>query len=105
MSCWHHCVTNRYIVSIEFPDNAKPMSRRMRSRCQYFSAEPMSKRIADTVKPMSRIMRSQCQYSSAKPMSKRIPDNAKPMSRRMRSRCQDTSKSSQNLLNFYLSLN
>ena len=24
-----------------FPDNAKPVSRRMRSRCQYYSATPM----------------------------------------------------------------
>ena len=50
---------------------------------------------------MSRRMRSRCQYSSAKPMSKRIPDKAKPMSRRMRSRYEDTWKSSQNLLNCY----
>ena len=38
-------------------------------------------------------------------IKKQIPDNVKPMARRMRSRCQDTWKASQNLLNFYLSLN
>ena len=33
-SCWHDVVTTLYLISIQFPDNAKPMSRRMRSRCQ-----------------------------------------------------------------------
>ena len=72
-SCWHDFVSTLYTISVQFPDNAKPMSR----------------------------MRSRCQYSSAKPMSRRIPDNAKPMSRRILSRCQDTWKSNQNLLHFY----
>ena len=51
--------------------------------------------LGQNAKPMSRRMRSRCRYSSAEMMSKRIPDNAKSMSRRMRSRYQDISKSSQ----------
>ena len=77
-----------YILSVQFPDNAKPMSRWMRSRCQY-NAKPMSRRMrsrcqdkceADVklnAKPMSGWMRSRCQY------------NAKLLSRWIRSRCQD----------------
>ena len=41
-SCWHDFVSTLYTISVQFPDNAKPMSRRMqadvsiilRSRCQ-----------------------------------------------------------------------
>ena len=33
-SCWHDCDSTLYTISVQFPDNAKPMSRRMRSRCQ-----------------------------------------------------------------------
>ena len=102
--CQNECDTLNVIWG-QIPDNAKPMSRRMRSLCQYSSAKPMSKRVPDNAKPMSRRMRSRCQYWSANPMSKRILDNAKPMSKRMRSRCQDTLESSQDLLNFYLNLN
>ena len=93
-----------YIRSVQFPDNAKPMSRWMRSRCQY-NAKPMSRRMrsrcqdkceADVklnAKPMSGWMRSRCQYN-AKPMSRRMRSrcqyySAKPMSKQMRSRCQD----------------
>ena len=92
-SCWHDFVTTLYIIiiSIQFPDNAKPVSRRTRSRCQYFSSKPMSERIPDNVKPMSGRTRSRCQYN-AKPMSRYceadVKANAKQMSRRMRSRCQ-----------------
>ena len=76
--------------------NAKPMSIRMRSRCQYYSAEPMSNlttlniilhMISHNAKPMSIRMRSRCQYYSAKPMSKR-----------MRSRCQDECETDVNIM-------
>ena len=85
-SGWHEFVTTLNNILRQVPDNAKPMSIRMRSRCQYYSAKPMSNlttlniilhMISENAKPMSIRMRSRCQY------------NAKPMSRRMRSRCQD----------------
>jgi len=81
MSCWLDVLTTLYIILHMISDNAKPMSIRMRSRCQYYSAEPMSNlttlniilhMISDNAKPMSIRMRSRCQYYSAKPMSKRI---------------------------------
>ena len=54
-----------YIISIQFPDNAKPMPRRMRSRSQYYSAKPMSKqmrsRCQDECEADVNIMRSLCQ--------------------------------------------
>ena len=55
-----------HIISIQFADNAKPMPRRMRSRCQYYSAKSMSTR-----------MRSRCQDECEAYVKK----NAKPMSR------------------------
>ena len=95
-------LTTLNIILHMISDNAKPMSIRMRSRCQYYSAEPVSNlttlniilhMITVHATPKSIIMRSRCQYFSAKPMSKRMRSrcqyNAKPMSRRMRSRCQD----------------
>ena len=33
-SCWHDFVSTLYTISIQLPDNAKSMSRRMRSRYQ-----------------------------------------------------------------------
>ena len=54
-----------YIISIQFPDNAKPMPRRMRSRSQYYSAKPMSKqmrsRCQDECEADVNTMRSLCQ--------------------------------------------
>ena len=41
MSYWHDFVTIVNRILGHFPDNAKPVSRRMRSRCQYYSATPM----------------------------------------------------------------
>ena len=65
---------------------AKPMSRRMRSRCQYFSAKPMSKqmrsRCQDECEAYVNIMRSRCQGECEAD----VKTNAKPMSGRPRSR-------------------
>ena len=44
-SCWHDFVSTLYTISVQFPDNSKPMSRRLRSRCRYRSAKPMSRRM------------------------------------------------------------
>ena len=80
----------------------KPMSSRMRSRCQDMrsrcqieceadvktNAEPMSRwceaDVKTKAKPRSRRMRSRCREYEAD-----VKTNAKPMSRRMRSRCHD----------------
>ena len=63
-------------MTVQFPDNAKPVSRGMRSRYQYYSGKPMAKRMLtrcqDECEADVMIMRSQCQGES----------------RRMRSRCQ-----------------
>ena len=77
------------MISVQFPDNAKPMSRRMRSRCQYYSAKPMSKRMRsrcqDECKADVYIMRSLCQGECEAD----VKTNTKPMSRRPRSRWQE----------------
>ena len=91
----HDFVIILYVISVQFPDNAKPMSGRLRSRHQYFSTcchafvvfnllscfsrfqlavtlHILSVQFPDNAKPMSRRMRSRCQYYSAKPLSKRV---------------------------------
>ena len=83
-SCWHDFLITLYITSVQFPNNAKPMSRIMRSQCQYASAKPMSKRVPDNAKPMSRRMRSRNKNSFAY-----VKNTAKPMSRLMWSLCQE----------------
>ena len=45
------------IILGHFPDNAKPMSRRMRSRCQ----RECEADVKANAKPMSKVMRSRCQ--------------------------------------------
>ena len=59
------CFSTFYGISIQFPDNAKPMPRRMRSRSQYYSAKPRSKqmrsRCQDECEADVNIMRSLCQ--------------------------------------------
>ena len=67
------------------------MSRRTRSRCQYYSAKPISKRMRsrcqDECKADVIIMRSRCQGECEADVN----TNAKPMSRRPRSRCREGS--------------
>ena len=92
-----HFAATLNIILGQVPDNAKPMSTRM-FLDQFWRG--FLKGFLGGARDVKK-MRSRCQYSSAKPMSRRIPDNAKPMSRRILSRCQDTWKSSQNLLHFY----
>ena len=59
------CLVLFNIISIQFPDNAKPMPRRMRSRSQYYSAKPISQqmqsRCQDECEADVNIMRSLCQ--------------------------------------------
>ena len=105
------------MISVQLPDNAKPMSRRLRSRCRYHSAKPMSKRMRSRCQDeceadvnmirslcqgereadvMSRRRRSRCQGDREADVEKvftnGITQSAKPMSRRMRSRCQYNAK-------------
>ena len=67
------------------------MSRRTRSRFQYYSAKPISKRMRsrcqDECKADVIIMRSRCQGECEADVN----TNAKPMSRRPRSRCREGS--------------
>ena len=96
-SVWPSRPATQYIlqkpnrITVQFPDNAKPMSRRTRSRCQYYSAKPISKRMRsrcqDECKADVIIMRSRCQGECEADVN----TNAKPMSRRPRSRCREGS--------------
>ena len=81
MSCLLEFVTTLNIILHMISDNAKPMSIRMRSRCQYYSAEPMSNlttlKLSARVKVIWELMSWRKLKSNAKSMARYWAADAK----------------------------